>query len=708
MLEPVQQELLASLVKAARSVPDTDRVPFMVTRQLGKRSADVSHPGLSNQTIDAYAGDLGVLEKAGLINIGHRSGPTTFGFDISPAGFRHIENPTSSGNPEPLAPRQWGKWVGTSIKPFTTSRMSALWRVRDRAEPRAPDCALKEMRYEKARGSAAYSRFIREITTLSELKDQHPGIVQVVDYTVPAEDDNSRPYYVMPLAESALDRAKAMKGHLEHVLQIGIEVADALVAAHAVGIVHRDVKPANILLFGDELKPVVCDFGICFLQEQDRLTRAEADTVGTDDFVAPELLGGGQSDKVTPAADVYSLGKTIFAVVQGGNVFPRERFDDPRFDLAAQFNDARLGHLRGLMEVMVTEDPSQRLQTMAHAREVLQRALENVRTGVSYQPGLYRGKHSPVERLAGIRRLFEAGPSTDRNDAIQRELSGAIDASNACAMEYETRNQGSLRLYNNRKSDEAAGVAASCAEHLMSAGLPLVEKDARDEFEEWLMLTVEPVFRADGYQHAVNRLVLAPSGVLAAYAAGALAWKRRRLDLFRLVVDQYLRAPSRWIHHEILGGNTTALHPWLATALTSSPTFQRADTALAAQPGPALSFVSGMAVLKFLQTADAERMGAFLAAPTEPDFPIPFAPGLLDFGWTAELLEVGTVRPPLERDLAKLVFDMSVPEFRALCKRLTVPLAATLHEACARVGMFKDLQMAVDRKRWADWCGGQF
>jgi serine/threonine protein kinase len=101
--------------------------------------------------------------------------------------------------------------------------------------------------------------------------------------------------------------------------RIGLGILDALRAAHAKGIMHRDVKPANILI-GDDRRVVLTDFGLAVLGGHPALTRSGA-VVGTAPYVAPERINGNPA---TPAADLWSLGITLFRTVEGWSPFQRE------------------------------------------------------------------------------------------------------------------------------------------------------------------------------------------------------------------------------------------------------------------------------------------------------------------------------------------------------------------------------------------------
>lgn len=155
----------------------------------------------------------------------------------------------------------------------------------------------------------ARERFLREAQTMRRLA--HPGIVAVLD----AGQTGSVAWIAMePVAGADLRRytkpARLLPVPL--VVQIGTRVAQALAHAHACGVVHRDVKPANILvdLAGDAVK--LTDFGIARLAEHSQTRSGLA--LGSPDYMSPEQLAGAE---VGPAADLYALGATLFELLAG-------------------------------------------------------------------------------------------------------------------------------------------------------------------------------------------------------------------------------------------------------------------------------------------------------------------------------------------------------------------------------------------------------
>lgn len=323
----------------------------------------------------------------------------------------------------------FGRWRAVGQRPDHSSNMSAVWRVRDASDDASPIRALKIMKWPKSPTSSAYLRFVQEAQALERLAHRHPGIMPLVDRGEIEEDGKRRVFLVMPYYDTNLAKAaKGLAGNPEFALTKCLAVAAALEAAHADSVIHRDVKPHNVLLAGDEQRVVLGDFGICLLDEDERFTHTGNGTLGTPHFVAPELQGGGRIEDVVPTADVYSLGKTLYAVLAGGDVvFPGSRHRDDRYDLLRRFGDPRLAHIHGALDLLTAEDPTQRPQSMAEARALLQRVLEAIRQNVTYREGLYRSGPSAEWRALRFIETLGRVPagSAARRDVVREALETA-------------------------------------------------------------------------------------------------------------------------------------------------------------------------------------------------------------------------------------------------------------------------------------------
>ena len=625
-----------------------------------------------------------------------------------------ITDPFIAAPPSPTAPsrtrRRWGKWIAISDEPMQRpTGMSTVWRVRDTTASRPIVHVLKEMRFpDKKPSSTPYKRFVREVMTIASLARQHIGFIEVVDHNLrdsgmPETDEP--PYYVMPHADLTLQRAaKHLKGKLEDALELMIPVADTVAIAHTSGVIHRDIKPANILLIGDEWRPVVCDFGTCYLVQEERVTSANAETVGTDEFVAPELRGGGRSDTVTPAADVYSLGKTLYATVAGGDVFPREWFSDPRFDLEKILGDPRLAHLRGLLKHMVTERPGDRLQSMADCAAVMRRAIENLRANIAFTEGMYGGSDTPAERAVRLATALNDLTGTKRRDVILEALRATDSAAKERAEAYEHSGRGLAAALGHRHLQGSA-VAATCAEELLSSGLVFVQEDERDPFEEWLTRATYTITQHDGLQFAVHRQIGTAAGVLAAYGAAYLAWDRRRFDQLRIVVEAYASAPDQWSRHTILGGGVDQTEPWIVSALGDSAVFQRVIPSSAEDLAKTVPLVSAIAMLKQLASISAAALAAYVERPaTARPFALFPASCPRAATWVNSLAEACLASPPIARDLAQVVFGISTADFTVLCRRLTPAIAVAMERESHGLTLWNGTEGAT---RWRRWCGGE-
>jgi hypothetical protein len=530
--------------------------------------------------------------------------------------------------------------------------------------------ALKDMKYQKGPGTTAYKRFVREIETMAKLGATHPGIVPVLDHGIPQDSDEWRPYYVMPLAESSLERAKDLAGQLEPVLGIGIKVADALMAAHAAGVIHRDVKPGNVLLFGDERQPRLCDFGICFLaEEEERLTGVDAHTVGSKDFVAPELQGGGPIDDVGATADVYSLGKTLYAAAAGGRVFPREDHASPKWSLVDRFTDPRFAHLHGLLARMTATGASERFVTMVECREALERAVENVRRGVPYTPGMYGGQQGSVERHLALVNNLERLQGPRREDTMV----DAIEQGFRTARERIVRSAEPGR-YPKDLLEGDGDVAVACAEDMVAIGAALILEQDEDGFEEWVTRLRRLIQYEDAGGLTREQLILSDAAVLGVYLAAAYAWRKRRWSALATLLEGYFAAPFKYIYLPTQTGNSAYSAQWLESSLAASPLAMRLDRWIPENARILVGFISGLALLRIL-TAMAPNQLAALTNKAEremvDDFPALHRERL---GWIPMLAEACLDSRSVERGVSEKILEIDVGAFRPRLGKVTPAL----------------------------------
>lgn len=323
--------------------------------------------------------------------------------------------------------------------PIGRGAMGIVWRGRD--ELLARTVAVKEIQV-SALASAAdaeviYQRTLREARTAARLN--HPSVVTVFDVV---EEDGS-PWIVMELIDArSLDRVITEDGPLppEQAADLGIGLVGALATAHAAGVLHRDVKPSNVLVAEDG-RAVLTDFGIATFAEDLGLTQSGM-VVGTPGFTAPERIRG---DVATPASDLWSLGATLYAAVEGRGPFDRTggwaviaasvaSEDAPRAPSA--------GPLEPVIEALLLRDPAAR-PDVSTAVTLLARAADEARTGP--QP-LSRGWHGAEALAAG----------TESGQAPMDVWPGAAHSGFLDPPDY-----GVLQIPRVAVAGEAAGIAAS-------------------------------------------------------------------------------------------------------------------------------------------------------------------------------------------------------------------------------------------------------
>ncbi|HME64450.1 MAG TPA: serine/threonine-protein kinase [Streptosporangiaceae bacterium] len=201
--------------------------------------------------------------------------------------------------------------------PIGRGAMGVVWRARDQLLDR--DVAVKEVHVAETltevERANAYQRTLREAKTAARLN--HPGVVTVYDVA----EDGGRPWIVMQLVSAqSLDQVLAASGPLSprRAAEVGRQLLSALSVAHAAGVMHRDVKPSNVLLGRDD-RAVLTDFGIATFQGDPRLTQTGM-VMGSPGFTAPERIRG---EDASPASDLWSLGATLFAAVEGHGPFEK-------------------------------------------------------------------------------------------------------------------------------------------------------------------------------------------------------------------------------------------------------------------------------------------------------------------------------------------------------------------------------------------------
>ncbi|MEU1871421.1 serine/threonine-protein kinase [Streptomyces sp. NPDC019793] len=252
------------------------------------------------------------------------------------------------------------------LSPLGEGGMGTVWRARDELLHR--EVAVKEVRapagLPRADVGRMYARLEREAWAAARIS--HPNVVTVYDVAI----EGGRPWIVMELVRglSLADLLDA-EGTLEprRAALVGAEVLAALRAAHAAGVLHRDVKPANVLLANDG-RVVLTDFGIARVEGSEALTMT-GEVIGSPEFLAPERALGRTPG---PASDLWSLGVLLYTAVEGVSPF---RQDTPLSTLRAVVDEElppplRAGALGPVVEGLLRKDPAERLPADEAEREL--------------------------------------------------------------------------------------------------------------------------------------------------------------------------------------------------------------------------------------------------------------------------------------------------------------------------------------------------
>ncbi|MFJ4283928.1 protein kinase [Streptomyces massasporeus] len=265
--------------------------------------------------------------------------------------------------------------------------MGMVWRARDLVLDR--DVALKEVRpsdpglaeFDPHAAAMLRARVLREARALARV--DHHNVVTI--HHVVDTDAYAYPWLVMELVTGGSLQDRLDKRPLEPVeaARLGREVLAALRAAHDVGIQHRDVKPANVLMRPDG-RPVLTDFGIAAIRESTSLT-VTGSIIGTPDYMAPERITGGEGG---PGSDLWSLAMMLYVAVEGHHPLRR---GTTLATLAALLSEElppplRAGALTGFLNAVLVKDPARRADA-----ETADRMLAEAAEGRGAAPGALGG-----------------------------------------------------------------------------------------------------------------------------------------------------------------------------------------------------------------------------------------------------------------------------------------------------------------------------
>ena len=213
------------------------------------------------------------------------------------------------------------RWKSTG-KTLGSGGQGDVQLVIDKDDPDGRKYALKTLR--NVGSHQALQRFQREIEVVQRLS--HPSIVPIVDYS---ESGSAFQYYVMQYYEGARSLAGAIfspdspyRGNVAKCLDLLEQLLRVIGVCEISNVVHRDIKPQNILVLPDESIRLI-DFGICQFDSGVLLTLVD-ENVGARNYTAPECEAGNEGH-IGTHSDIYSAGKVLWSAITGKQAFARER-----------------------------------------------------------------------------------------------------------------------------------------------------------------------------------------------------------------------------------------------------------------------------------------------------------------------------------------------------------------------------------------------
>lgn len=343
--------------------------------------------------------------------------------------------------------------------------------------------AIKVLAAALAACGSARRRFGREARAAAAVVHEHVVPVHAIN------EDADRPYLVMTYVpgcslQERLDRDGPLE--LREILRIAIQAAAGLAAAHAQGLVHRDVKPANILLENDVERVQITDFGLARAADDASMTHSGI-LAGTPPYMAPEQARG---EAIDHRADLFSLGSTLYAMCTGRAPFRAEtaigvlrRVMDEQPPPIRQSNPDIPEWLVAIVRRLHAKDPARRFSSAGGVADLLRRCLAHI-------------EHPDTEPLPAI-----AGytPSSQRRRLNRIAVCGSFLALAACAVWQTATRPG------DGSRDEFAANSAQPVGTRTDSGHPPAQR------------------------HEPDRAVAVPSGLVQAEEDSELTWNAAEL-----------------------------------------------------------------------------------------------------------------------------------------------------------------------------------
>ncbi len=241
--------------------------------------------------------------------------------------------------------------------------------------------AIKVLSPELAASAEARARFIREARAAAAVNHEHLVTIHAV------EEEHRPPYLVMQLIDGVtlqqkLDKAGALG--LKEILRIGLQIAQGLEAAHKHGLVHRDVKPANILLENGIERVKITDFGLARPVADGGVTRSGL-LAGTPAYMSPEQADGQAVDH---RSDLFSLGSVLYLMCTGRQPFQAaglmavlRRVTDDTPTAIGQINPEVPDWLEAIVAKLHAKKPAERFESARHVADLLEKNLAALQTG---------------------------------------------------------------------------------------------------------------------------------------------------------------------------------------------------------------------------------------------------------------------------------------------------------------------------------------